>query len=122
LHTNNLQRLTPVHVVLAGTVFVSPAAALKFYEKRFSTLVTAITKAGLLGTLTAPGFSGTVLAPSNRAFAKVPLALGMTPDQLRSVLTYHVLPKARPIPQGFTNGREYATLLRGKPIKYTLAT
>jgi uncharacterized surface protein with fasciclin (FAS1) repeats len=103
-------------------VFVSPTAALKFYDKRFSTLAAAATKAGLVGVLTAPGFSGTVLAPSNRAFAKVPTALTMPTAQLKDVLTYHVLPKARTLPQGFTSGKSYPTLLKGQTVKYTLAT
>jgi uncharacterized surface protein with fasciclin (FAS1) repeats len=104
---------------LAGTVFVSPAAALKFYERRFSSLAAAVTKAGLLGSLTGTGFSGTILAPSNRAFARA----GAVPAaQLKDVLTYHVLPKARTVPQGFTSGRSYVTLLKGQSVKYTLAT
>jgi uncharacterized surface protein with fasciclin (FAS1) repeats len=103
-------------------VFVSTTAALKFYEKRFSTLAAAVTKAGLLGTVTAPGFSGTVLAPSNRAFSKAPTALTMPTAQLKDVLTYHVLPVARSVPQGFTSGRSYPTLLKGQSLKYTLAT
>jgi uncharacterized surface protein with fasciclin (FAS1) repeats len=101
---------------------VSPAAAFKFYEKRFSTLTAVATKAGLLGTLTNLGFSGTILAPSNRAFAKMPKAMSLPTAQLKDVLTYHVLPKARTIPRGFTSGRSYVTLLKGQTVKYTLAT
>jgi uncharacterized surface protein with fasciclin (FAS1) repeats len=103
-------------------VFDSPAAALNYYGKSWSTLMAAITRAGQLPTLTAAGFAGTVLAPSNRAFAKVPTALTMPRGQLRDVLAYHVLPKARSIPQGFTSGRSYPTLLQGQTVKYTLAT
>jgi uncharacterized surface protein with fasciclin (FAS1) repeats len=111
-----------MHCPLAGTVFVSPAAALKFYSKQFSTLAAAILKAGLMKTLTAPGFSGTILAPSNRAFAAAPQVSAMPAAQLKDVLTYHVLPKARTIPQGFTSGRSYVTALKGQTVKYSLAT
>jgi uncharacterized surface protein with fasciclin (FAS1) repeats len=59
----------------------------------FSTLVTALTAAGLVGTLQGPG-PFTVFAPTNDAFAKVPapvlnLLLSDT-AALTSVLLYHV--------------------------------
>jgi uncharacterized surface protein with fasciclin (FAS1) repeats len=108
---------------LAGSVFVNPTAALTYYRRRFSTLSAAIMKAGLMNVLTSPGFSGTILAPSNRAFEAAPNAMSMPASQLRDVLQYHVLPnKARTIPQGFTSGRSYVTALKGQTVKYCLAT
>lgn len=63
-----------------------------------STLVTAVTAAGLTSTLSGPG-PFTVFAPTNAAFAKIPPAtlsalVGATPPTtLTSILTYHVLAK-----------------------------
>ncbi len=61
-----------------------------------STLVTAVTKAGLGDSLNSSPHL-TVFAPSNDAFAKVPAdqlnALLADKDQLTKVLTYHVVPE-----------------------------
>jgi uncharacterized surface protein with fasciclin (FAS1) repeats len=63
-------------------------------DKRFSTLVSLVKEAGLVGVLSG-NQKLTVLAPTNAAFSKVPKAtlsaLREDPDQLRAVLTYHVL-------------------------------
>ncbi|MBL6633296.1 MAG: fasciclin domain-containing protein [Thermoleophilia bacterium] len=63
---------------------------------QFSTLVSLIKEAGLVKALSAKG-PYTVFAPTNAAFKKVPAAtlaqLKANPDQLKAVLTYHVLPK-----------------------------
>lgn len=62
----------------------------------FSTLVTAVTAAGLVETLSGEG-PFTVFAPTNDAFAKLPegtVASLLTPeskDALTSILTYHVV-------------------------------
>jgi uncharacterized surface protein with fasciclin (FAS1) repeats len=62
-------------------------------DPQFSTLVGLVQKAGLAETLSKGSF--TVFAPTNAAFAKVPKAtldaLGQNPDQLKAVLTYHVV-------------------------------
>jgi uncharacterized surface protein with fasciclin (FAS1) repeats len=60
-----------------------------------STLVAAVTKAGLVDTLNnAAGI--TVFAPANSAFAKIPAkslaAILKNKKELTSILTYHVLP------------------------------
>ena len=63
-------------------------------DPRFSTLVAAATRAGLVDTLSGPG-TFTIFAPTNDAF----MASGLTPaaiaalsdDQLRGVLAYHGL-------------------------------
>lgn len=61
----------------------------------FTTLVTAVTEAGLVETLSGEG-PFTVFAPTDEAFAKVPAetlqALLADKEELTKVLTYHVVP------------------------------
>jgi uncharacterized surface protein with fasciclin (FAS1) repeats len=61
----------------------------------FSTLVTAVTEAGLVETLSGEG-PFTVFAPTNEAFAAIPEedlnAILADPETLTAILTYHVLP------------------------------
>ncbi len=61
----------------------------------FSTLVKAVTAAGLVETLSGPG-PFTVFAPTNAAFAKIPAdqltAILADKAQLTKILTYHVVP------------------------------
>ena len=65
----------------------------------FSTLVAAVSAAGLVDTLKGPG-PFTVFAPTNAAFAALPagtvdtLLLPENRDQLVAILTYHVVPGA----------------------------
>jgi transforming growth factor-beta-induced protein len=60
----------------------------------FTTLATALEATGLVDTLKGPG-PFTVFAPTDAAFAKLPAgtldSLLANPDQLRAVLTYHVV-------------------------------
>lgn len=60
-----------------------------------STLNSLVSQAGLTETLKGTG-PFTVFAPTNEAFKAVPAKtmdeLGKNPEQLKSVLTYHVLP------------------------------
>jgi uncharacterized surface protein with fasciclin (FAS1) repeats len=60
----------------------------------FSTLVTAVTKAGLVETLSGDG-PFTVFAPTNEAFAKIPKdqldAILADQTKLTSILKYHVI-------------------------------
>lgn len=62
---------------------------------QFSTLVSLVKKAGLVGTLSGKT-SYTVFAPTNAAFDKVPKktlnGLAANKAKLRKVLLYHVLP------------------------------
>ncbi|MEN8841564.1 MAG: fasciclin domain-containing protein [Octadecabacter sp.] len=64
-------------------------------DERFSTLVAAVTAAGLADTLAGPG-PFTVFAPVNEAFAALPegtvetLLMPENKDQLTNVLLYHV--------------------------------
>lgn len=66
-------------------------------DERFSTLVAAVTAAGLAETLSGPG-PFTVYAPVNDAFAALPegtvetLLKPENKDQLVKILTYHVVP------------------------------
>ena len=66
---------------------------------QFSTLVAAVSAAGLVDTLKGDG-PFTVFAPTNDAFAALPagtvetLLLPENKDQLVAVLTYHVVPGA----------------------------
>jgi uncharacterized surface protein with fasciclin (FAS1) repeats len=61
----------------------------------FKTLVTAVTKAGLVETLSGPG-PFTVFAPTDAAFAAIPAdqlnAILADKAQLTKILTYHVVP------------------------------
>jgi transforming growth factor-beta-induced protein len=64
-------------------------------DPQFSTLVSAVTAAGLVDTLNGKG-PFTVFAPTNDAFAKIPedqlQAILADKDKLTKILTYHVLP------------------------------
>lgn len=66
-------------------------------SKDHTTLVAAVKAAGLVGTLSGPG-PFTVLAPTNAAFAKLPVGTVETlvkPENkatLTGILTYHVIP------------------------------
>jgi len=64
-------------------------------DERFSTLVTAVTAAGLVDTVKEAG-SLTIFAPTNDAFAKVPAdlleALLADPAALKAVLLRHAVP------------------------------
>lgn len=61
---------------------------------QFTTLVKAVQAAGLVDTLKSPG-PFTVFAPTDEAFAKLPAGtldkLLADPEQLKAVLTYHVV-------------------------------
>ena len=94
-----------------------------------STLVTAVTAAGLVDTLNGEG-PFTVFAPNNDAFAKIPadtLADLLKPenvDQLKAVLLRHVVPKviiAKNFPKDITRvdtvGGETITL---NPVEGTV--
>jgi len=88
-------------VVLFGTVVTSAFAAeedivaIAAGNEDFSTLVTALTEAGLVETLQGEG-PFTVFAPTNEAFAKLPEgtldALLADIPTLQNILLYHVVP------------------------------
>ncbi len=78
----------------------------------YTTLIEAINKAGLAGTLAAGG-PFTVFAPSNAAFAKLPKSeveeLLSDRDKLREVLKYHVV-KGRVSAEDLAQKRSIPTL------------
>jgi uncharacterized surface protein with fasciclin (FAS1) repeats len=86
--SSDSQAATTTTAMAEKTTIVSAAAA----NPEFSTLVKAVTTAGLVDTLSGPG-PYTVFAPTDDAFAKLPAGTleGLTPAQLKSILTYHVV-------------------------------
>jgi uncharacterized surface protein with fasciclin (FAS1) repeats len=84
---------------------------------QFNTLVAAVQAAGLVDTLAGPG-PFTVFAPTDAAFAKLPRAtlnaLLANPDQLRAILTYHVVPGR--VLAADVVGLTSATSVQGEPI------
>ncbi|MEO9470176.1 fasciclin domain-containing protein [Parasphingorhabdus sp.] len=99
-------------------------------NENFSTLVTAVTAAGLGETLNGDG-PFTVFAPTNDAFAKVDadtLASLLTPekkDDLAGLLTYHVVAgkvMAADVVKAIADGGGTATLttVQGAPLKASL--
>ncbi|MFT4739218.1 MAG: putative surface protein with fasciclin (FAS1) repeats [Cyclobacteriaceae bacterium] len=88
-----------------------------------STLVTAVTAAGLVETLSGNG-PFTVFAPTNEAFNNLPegvLAMLLKPenkDKLAAVLTYHVV-GAKVMSTDLTEGMKAATV-QGDKVKVSL--
>jgi uncharacterized surface protein with fasciclin (FAS1) repeats len=87
----------------------------------FSTLVTALKTAGLVGVLNGRG-AYTVFAPTNNAFAALPdgtvasLLQRKNRGKLRSILLYHVVGKTIPsaaIPRGVT----HVKTVNGKSVR-----
>jgi uncharacterized surface protein with fasciclin (FAS1) repeats len=80
----------------------------------FSTLVTAVTAADLVETLSAEG-PYTVFAPTNDAFAALPdgtleqLTLPESKDALTTILTYHVV-AGEVLSSDLTDGQEVTTV------------
>lgn len=90
-------------------------------SKQFSTLVSLVKKAGLVGTLSGKG-PYTVFAPTNAAFAKVPKKtlnelLG-NKSMLRKVLLYHVLPGKVPASKVVT--LESAKTAEGASVQFSV--
>jgi uncharacterized surface protein with fasciclin (FAS1) repeats len=99
-------------------------------NENFSTLVSAVTAAGLVETLQGEG-PFTVFAPTNEAFAKVPkatLANLMAPESkaaLTNLLTYHVVAgeyKAADVVKAINdnNGKYNVTTVQGENIVLSL--
>lgn len=89
--TTNTESATTTHATLHDIVDTAVAAG------SFTTLVAAVTAAGLVETLKGTG-PFTVFAPTDDAFAKLPegtvetLLKPENKDMLVSILTYHVVP------------------------------
>ena len=97
-------------------------------DARFSTLVTLVKKAGLVGTLSAKG-PYTVFAPTNAAFAKLKksapktyAAVASDKALLKKVLTYHVLAKKVPSAAAVAAAKQNASVktVEGEKIKLSL--
>ena len=92
-----LSTLAALSVLSGCATMTSPATVADTIaaNPQLSTLNGLIVKAGLTDTLKGAG-PFTVFAPSNEAFAKVPAKtmdmLAANPAQLKSVLTFHVVP------------------------------
>jgi uncharacterized surface protein with fasciclin (FAS1) repeats len=99
------------------------------HSKEHTTLVSAVKEAGLVPTLEGSG-PFTVLAPTNRAFDKLPhgtVANLMEPankNELKTILTYHVLP-GRYTTQELRNkiragdGKAMINTVEGQPLTFT---
>lgn len=92
-----MNRLLTLALLLGALAFNAAAADIvdtAVSAGGFQTLVTAVKAAGLVETLKGTG-PFTVFAPTDEAFAKLPAgtldSLLKNPDQLKKVLTYHVV-------------------------------
>jgi transforming growth factor-beta-induced protein len=113
-----------IHIIDAVLMPPMPPAPKNIVEiaagdERFSTLVAAVTKAGLVETLSGPG-PFTVFAPTNDAFAALLADLGITAEELlaspdlTSILTYHVV--AGKVTAADVVKLDKATTVNGKDI------
>ena len=86
---------------------------------QFTTLVSLLKKAGLVGALEKGTF--TVFAPTNAAFAKLPkstlAAVGKNPTLLKKVLTYHVVKGKAPAAKVVTLDGKSVKTLEGQGVK-----
>lgn len=92
-----MKKILSVIALAILTITAAPAADIvdtAVSAGSFKTLVKAVQAAGLVDTLKGPG-PFTVFAPTDEAFAKLPAgtleSLLANPDQLKKVLTYHVV-------------------------------
>lgn len=92
-----MKKILSVIALAILTVTAAPAADIvdtAVSAGSFKTLVKAVQAAGLVDTLKGPG-PFTVFAPTDEAFAKLPAgtleSLLANPEQLKQVLTYHVV-------------------------------
>ncbi|MGQ9917588.1 MAG: fasciclin domain-containing protein [Bryobacteraceae bacterium] len=92
-----MKKVLSVIALALLTITAAPAADIvdtAVSAGNFNTLVKAVQAAGLVNTLKGPG-PFTVFAPTDEAFAKLPAgtleSLLANPEQLKQVLTYHVV-------------------------------
>ena len=116
-------------VAIVGPVSAAPAtspqndiAQVASSSPQFTTLVSLLKKAGLVGALKQGSY--TVFAPTNAAFAKLPKstldAVGKDPALLKAVLTYHVVKGKAPAAKVVTlNGKSVKTL-GGQGVKVSI--
>jgi uncharacterized surface protein with fasciclin (FAS1) repeats len=106
-------------------------AAVAVENGNFTVLAELLTEAGLVETLQGPG-PFTVFAPTDAAFAKVDPAtleaLKADPEQLKAVLTYHVVPgevlaaDVQPGPVETVEGSDLTITVEGGTVKVNDAT
>jgi transforming growth factor-beta-induced protein len=113
-----------IHVV--DKVILPPSVVnIAIDNENFSTLVSAVVKAGLVDALSAAG-PFTVFAPTNAAFDALFTALGvsgindLTAEQLTPILTYHVV-SGNVLSTDLANGK-VGTLNTGKDINIDLTS
>jgi len=112
IHVLNKVLVPPGVLTVVQMAQANPAA--------FSTLVSAVVSANLAGTLGGAG-PFTVFAPTNTAFAAIASTVAsLTPPQLSTVLTYHVL-DSQVLSSGIPFGTPVATL-SGQPITINAGT
>jgi transforming growth factor-beta-induced protein len=115
VHVIDAVLVPPTITPIVGTI-VAPA----YFNKNFSTLVSAVVQAGLLPTLLSSTNQLTLFAPTNAAFAAAGItALPPNTTQgnatLTSILTYHVISGATEITAAnIAAGPSSATTLGGK--------
>jgi uncharacterized surface protein with fasciclin (FAS1) repeats len=92
-------------------------------DKQFSTLVSLIKKAGLVGALSGDD-KLTVFAPTNKAFNKLGkktlAAVGKDKKLLKSILTYHVVEGEVPASTVVTLDGKSVKTLNGKSVKVSV--
>ncbi len=125
-------RRTFLALTAATTLFAAPLFAESHSKDivdtaigagNFTTLVAAVTAAGLVDTLKGPG-PFTVFAPTDAAFAALPagtvedLLKPENKDKLIAVLTYHVVP-GKVMSKDLTEGMTAATV-QGGNVTFTL--
>ncbi len=119
IHVIDTVLLPPAEEAAAPGTIVDIAAA----DERFSTLVAAVTAAGLVDTLKGEG-PFTVFAPTNDAFAALPagtldsLLLPENKQQLTDILLYHVV--AGKVMASDVVGLSAAPTVLGKDITITI--
>lgn len=114
--------------IIAPLAAASPAAAQKDIPQvaasspQFSTLVSLLKKAGLVGALKQGTY--TVFAPTNAAFAKLPKATfqAVSTDRalLKKVLTYHVVKGKAPAAKVVTLDGKSVKTLEGQGVKVSI--
>jgi uncharacterized surface protein with fasciclin (FAS1) repeats len=120
--SNSSSATTTTAASAEKTTIVSAASS----NPDFSTLVGAVKTAGLVETLSGQG-PFTVFAPTNEAFAKLPAGTleSLTPEQLKSILTYHVIAgevMAKDVKAGkvkTVNGEELTIAVNGDKVTIT---
>jgi len=96
-------------------------------SESLSTLVSAVTAAGLVDTLSDPELEATVFAPTNTAFEQALDVLGLTLDELVAdldtltlVLQYHVVP-VKALSTDLTDGQVLPTLANNNTLTVDLS-